>query len=1547
MTTPRNSLVLLALIPTLAFAQVTINPTGGTGPGTGIRVHVGPTGQVQVIRNGTGQFYSQTATPGATTNPGVVTGLSNGVYLAVGTTNVFGPLHFATAPVTGITAAEFTPISNTLTPQANGSGSATTVLRATVAGRNYDVSVRYDYVFPNDFVTVTHTLTIPSGNTVPVRLYHALDAYLGGDDNGPSFFVQGPPTVVGGFRQLSNIVLAWRYRGGVPWTGYYGGFYECAFRDALCPMGSGGGNNVFGANTFNNWVDSTVQDNGFAIMWNFGSSPGTQIVANDLTFFSYQPTLSKAFGTTAISAGSATTLTFTIDNVPGAPAQGNLGFQDNLPTNLLLANTAFTNTCGGTVTLNTSATPNTIRLQSGSLAPLTQRCTVTVNVTASVPGAYVNGRTNISNLSVIENQVSDQTLSVVQSSPVVTLDSPGIINLSNATAYSVSGSCQVTAGQVTVTVGSVVVGTTCTAGSFSTSVNVAGLADGPSITVSAAQTNFAGTGTSSRPTSKDTTAPATPVFTGPADGSFVGSATPTISGTAEPGSTVRVIVGGVTVCTALAQGNGVWTCTTSTIADGSRSLTTTATDPAGNTSAVSPPRTITVDTTPPAPPLINSPAQSATVGPNPTISGTSEAFATVTVTEGAGTVCTVTANNLGQWSCPTTFGPSMRTISATQRDRANNASPAAPNRTFTIANVPTVTLATPAAITSMNAASYPVSGTCTAAAGTVTLQVGTVSTTSTCGTGTFSATVNVTGLMDSASVTVSASQMNVTGTGTDTRTTLKDTVAPAAPAFTTPTEGAIINTATPTITGTGEAGASLVVRRGATTVCTVTVPANGVWSCVASTIPDGAVTITATATDPVGNVSPVSPARNFNVDTGTPAAPVITNPAQGATVGINPTIAGTAEANATVSVTEGSVLVCSVTANTSGQWSCPTTYQPGTRSITATQRDVSGNLSPPSAARQFTVAAVPTVTLDTPGPINGMNASAYPVSGSCTTSAGVVTVTVGAVNASAPCPAGTFSTTVVVASVADAAAVTIVAAQTNPSGTGNDTRNTVKDTMVPAAPTFTRPAEMSISNDTTPTLTGTAEPGSTVRVIRNGMTVCTTITPANGLWSCVSSTLPDGQIVLTSTATDPAGNLSAASPPRTFTIDTTAPAAAAIVTPAENARTGLSPMLTGTAEPFSTVVVNEGTALVCQATATMTGTWSCPTTLGAGSHSVTAKQTDRAGNQGPASMPRTFVVENVPTVILGSLAVINAMRAPMYEVTGFCTTGAGQVSVAVGSVTAMTACTNGLFSTTLNVSAVPDGAMVTVTASQMTAGGTGMDTRSVRKDTVPPDAPAITLPTIESVITSGRPMMSGTAEPNSTVTIFINGQEAGTTQTDANGAWTFTPPTQLADGRYEVKARATDTAGNTGPDTTQVAFTVDSTAPNPPVIVTPAKNAAVDIDRPFDISGTSEPNARVTIYLDGKQAFFVVADAQGRWSTPVGANTLGEGNHVVSAEALDPPGNQGTRATDVPFFVRIPSIRYAGQGLISCSSVSFDAAPLVLALLVLVTRRRARQGHHS
>jgi uncharacterized protein (TIGR03382 family) len=85
-----------------------------------------------------------------------------------------------------------------------------------------------------------------------------------------------------------------------------------------------------------------------------------------------------------------------------------------------------------------------------------------------------------------------------------------------------------------------------------------------------------------------------------------------------------------------------------------------------------------------------------------------------------------------------------------------------------------------------------------------------------------------------------------------------------------------------------------------------------------------------------------------------------------------------------------------------------------------------------------------------------------------------------------------------------------------------------------------------------------------------------------------------------------------------------------------------------------------------------------------------------------------------------------------------------------------------------------------------------------------------------------------------------------------------------------------------------------------------------------------------------------VADGQGRFSATVPANVLAEGTHVVAAEALDAAGNQSVRSADVPFFMRIPTWTYAGQGLVSCASVSVPGGvmPLAMALLALLSRRR-------
>ena len=94
--------------------------------------------------------------------------------------------------------------------------------------------------------------------------------------------------------------------------------------------------------------------------------------------------------------------------------------------------------------------------------------------------------------------------------------------------------------------------------------------------------------------SGDTTPPAAPVINSPVNGSIVNTATPTLSGISEPGSTVIVFIDGVSNGTAPADVAGNWSYTTTTLSEGVRNFTATATDAAGNISATSAVVTVTV-----------------------------------------------------------------------------------------------------------------------------------------------------------------------------------------------------------------------------------------------------------------------------------------------------------------------------------------------------------------------------------------------------------------------------------------------------------------------------------------------------------------------------------------------------------------------------------------------------------------------------------------------------------------------------------------------------------------------------------------------------------------------------------------------------------------------------------------------------------------------------------------------------------------------------------------------------------------------------------------
>jgi hypothetical protein len=105
-------------------------------------------------------------------------------------------------------------------------------------------------------------------------------------------------------------------------------------------------------------------------------------------------------------------------------------------------------------------------------------------------------------------------------------------------------------------------------------------------------------------------------------------------------------------------------------------------------------------------------------------------------------------------------------------------------------------------------------------------------------------------------------------------------------------------------------------------------------------------------------------------------------------------------------------------------------------------------------------------------------------------------------------------------------------------------------TPVLAAASDTGPSNSDhITADNTPTLSGTAENGSQVDIY-DGVTLLGTVVAGAGGWSYTTGALGNGSHSITAVSTDTAGNVSAASPALSFTVDTAAPATTSVGVPA-------------------------------------------------------------------------------------------------------------------------------------------------------------------------------------------------------------------------------------------------------------------------------------------------------------------------------------------------------------------------------------------------------------
>ena len=192
-----------------------------------------------------------------------------------------------------------------------------------------------------------------------------------------------------------------------------------------------------------------------------------------------------------------------------------------------------------------------------------------------------------------------------------------------------------------------------------------------------------------------------------------------------------------------------------------------------------------------------------------------------------------------------------------------------------------------------------------------------------------------------------------------------DTTAPVAPIITGPGEGSYDNDGSFALSGSAEAGSTVELFEGTASKGTDTADSSGQWTVGLVGVSDGSHTYTAKATDGAGNVSDPSDGRTVIVDTAAPDVPLITGPAEGARLNNGSfALSGTAEANSTVELFEGTASKGTDTADSSGDWGIALSgVSDGSHSYKAKATDPAGNASAASGVRTLVVdTAAPLVS---------------------------------------------------------------------------------------------------------------------------------------------------------------------------------------------------------------------------------------------------------------------------------------------------------------------------------------------------------------------------------------------------------------------------------------------------------------------------------------------------------------------------------------------------------------------------------------------------------
>ncbi|VXC94444.1 hypothetical protein YERSI8AC_250030 [Enterobacterales bacterium 8AC] len=949
----------------------------------------------------------------------------------------------------------------------------------------------------------------------------------------------------------------------------------------------------------------------------------------------------------------------------------------------------------------------------------------------------------------------------------------------------------------------------------------------------------------------DNTPPATPAIgqaldqTGAVTGAIQnGSVTdetrPVLSGQGVPGDLITVYDNGQTIGSVVIDGNGNWTFTPDTaLGEGSHQLVVTETDPSGNVSSPSGSLNFNVDTTPPDAPGLQHvmdkvgdivgeiKAGGVTDDPRPELSGSGEVGSKVTIYDNGTVIGETEVNEDGRWffKPDTALTDGEHNLTVSQTDPAGNQSEPSGGWSFTVD-------------------------------------------------------------------TQAPSQQHI------------DSMIDNTGSVTGPmTNGSVTDEKHPELNGVGEPGNVIIITDNGKEVGSTVVDDQGNWHYVIDEpLEDGSHKLVVTEVDQAGNAGTPSNPIDIVIDTAAPGKPVlgaaiddagaIRGPLASGSVtdDSTPTFTGTAEAGSIINVYDDGKLLGSVTADNNGSWTfTPIDALPeGAHTITTTATDKAGNTSESSDVFELTTDYTPSpmdpehlaitavedrvgdrqglvdngaITDDSQPLISGIGTAGDTVFVYTTDSAGQHLIGSAVVQSD-----GKWSMTPELPLQEGNNQLAIVAQDPAGNRTGFSSPSYDISLFIPvssqpaigsvvdnAEPHVGPLQKDDVTNDSTPTLSGTAKAGDIVTVLDNGQAIGSVTADANGAWSFTPETaLKDGSHSLSVTATDAAGNVSAPSGSFGIVIDTVAPDAQGDILIIDNMgeKTGevkpgdttddRSPTLTGKGEPGDTVTVIDNGKVIGSSVIDENGNWTFTPSepLDNGDHTLSTTVTDPAGNVSEPSPGVKIVVDDSPVLVqlgsvidnagpnTGSLQPGNVTDDARPELNGSGKPGS-VVTVKDGDTVLGTTTVkqDGSWSFTPETDLGDGNHSLTVTAEDTAGNSVTSPAFELKVDTEAPAQPVIggaidDLGDIRGPLASGdvtddsTPTFNGVAEAGSIINVYDDGKLLGSVKAGDNGAWSFTPTTSLPEGAHHITTTATDAAGNTSAPSESFDLTTDYSAPD-------------------------------------------------------------------------------------------------------------------------------------